>query len=505
MNDKLLTQNMLTNHRRSLRLAVAVTLIMLIGGIISLIMGTNSEGVTIGSASLLTLTITAILAVTYWLVRRYGEQNWSKWLVVSAFLLMMVLCRIVSYSVEAFALFYIVIIVSLFYYDLVLSLSTCLACILLDVLLVSIHPAIFPQGENALIVRYFTFIIVSITAALGSKASRELILLAVDREQMATRFGEKLRNEAGHLSEKSEQLAQTSTDLVELNQNSTRSFIEINKSIDEIAATSTTQAHETDQASQVVDAMNLTMLEMADKVKQINDLSGLFMDIVQNGRQTVQNQEDQLGKSEKANNEVSTAVHTLHEKSGEISTIVAAITSIAGQTSLLALNAAIEAARAGEMGRGFAVVAEEVRKLADESAQAANHINQIINEVISSTAETVTKMDESNAIFAEQAETVNKTNKMFNTIDEQSSLINQLVQDIVASIEHLEQYSQAVNTSVHDISAGVQGLAAASEEVSAITEDQLRSQELVKKRIEALHKLAENLRGSAAQMGNNGE
>ena len=74
-------------------------------------------------------------------------------------------------------------------------------------------------------------------------------------------------------------------------------------------------------------------------------------------------------------------IHALGAKSEQIGGIVETITGIAGQTNLLALNAAIEAARAGEQGRGFAVVAEEVRKLAEESQQAAERSPTLIAEI----------------------------------------------------------------------------------------------------------------------------
>ena len=75
------------------------------------------------------------------------------------------------------------------------------------------------------------------------------------------------------------------------------------------------------------------------------------------------------------------AIRSLGQKSEQIGGIVQTITGIAGQTNLLALNAAIEAARAGEQGRGFAVVAEEVRKLAEESQQAAATIAELIEQI----------------------------------------------------------------------------------------------------------------------------
>lgn len=76
--------------------------------------------------------------------------------------------------------------------------------------------------------------------------------------------------------------------------------------------------------------------------------------------------------------ELAQSVHGLGERSREVGSIVELISDIADQTNLLALNAAIEAARAGEHGRGFAVVAEEVRALAEQSAEAAGNIAKLI-------------------------------------------------------------------------------------------------------------------------------
>ena len=501
MDNSLLTQNMVKNHYRSLKLILSVDVLIIIACIISLVKGIGSEGITVASIVCLSLVMAALLLATWWLVRKFGEQPWSKWAVVASFLLLMVICRFVSTGIEAYAIFYIVIIVSLFYFDTALCVSTCILCILLDILLINLNPALFPRGENALMLRYFSMVFVSIAAILGSRASHELIMLAADREQIATSVGEKLQSQAGNILDKSHHLADTSGQLIEINQRSMNSFSEISNSIEDIANTSTIQAQQTDKSSQVVEQMNQIMKEMAAMIDNIHDLSTEFMNIIEDGRKTIEHQGEQLSSSEKANQEVSRAVHTLQEQSGEIVTIVTAITNVAEQTSLLSLNAAIEAARAGEKGRGFAVVAEEVRKLADKSAEEANRINQIINQVLNSTEETVKKMDESSSIFAEQIKAVNSTSELFDTVDDKTSTISELVEKMVSSIQILEQYSQEVSSSVYEISGGVQGLAAATEEVSAITEEELNSQDVVKNHVEALNRLAQDLKSDAEQMG----
>ncbi|RLE27921.1 MAG: hypothetical protein DRJ61_00800 [Acidobacteria bacterium] len=123
-------------------------------------------------------------------------------------------------------------------------------------------------------------------------------------------------------------------------------------------------------------------------------------------------------------------IKRLGDRSMEISTIVETITKIAAQTDMLALNAAIEAARAGEHGRGFSVVAEEVRRLAERSAEAAREIEELVSAIQTETGESVRAMDQVTQDVESQVGIVNDAGSALDQIAEVSTKAADLVQEI---------------------------------------------------------------------------
>jgi len=168
--------------------------------------------------------------------------------------------------------------------------------------------------------------------------------------------------------------------------------------------------------------------------------------------------------------EVSEVMHELGQVSVQIGGIVETITGIAGQTNLLALNAAIEAARAGEQGRGFAVVAEEVRKLAEESQQAAGTISSLIDRIQATAERTIERAEESARRTASGVEIVGQVREAFDAIAGNVEEVSGRIGRIASVAAQMAAGAGQIRESVGEVSGVSQGLSAVSQQASSSTQ-----------------------------------
>ncbi|HEY3424617.1 MAG TPA: methyl-accepting chemotaxis protein, partial [Negativicutes bacterium] len=202
------------------------------------------------------------------------------------------------------------------------------------------------------------------------------------------------------------------------------------------------------------------------------------------------NQMEHIEKTVKNSEEL---VSKLGKSSQEIGQIVDTISGIAGQTNLLALNAAIEAASAGTYGRGFAVVAEEVRKLAEQSQDAAKQIANLVTEIQADTSNAMLAMNEGTKEVMIGTEVVTTAGQAFKQITSLVEEVSSQVKEISAAIGQMATGSQKIVVAMNDIETVNKEAVSQTQSVSAATEEQSASMEEIAANSQSLAKTAEEL------------
>ena len=309
----------------------------------------------------------------------------------------------------------------------------------------------------------------------------ELGALAKSMDHMA----ESIRDIIAEVNNMAQQVSAASEELFATSDQSVRSLESIVSSANEVAGGSRQQE----------DAVIASVNMMHDIDDSINNINQVVEDTQQATDQSIKTMQDNKASMDQATEqmhlirqrilEAQEAIVKLGEHSQEIRQIVDTISGIAGQTNLLALNAAIEAARAGEQGRGFAVVAEEVRKLAEQSQEAAENVAQLISTSATFTDKAVAGMSSSREEVVRGAEAIDKTSALFgelvNHIQKVSDGMVGVSQhmkeiangnaEVLKSSENLKDIAHRNNQETDSMSASVKEQQSAQNDVTAASQN----------------------------------
>lgn len=265
--------------------------------------------------------------------------------------------------------------------------------------------------------------------------------------------------------------------------------VDITQAIGEITNGMEKQSVHAQECVEKTDTLSEEIHEVNRLAREVEVLVGNAEDMIHHGMELVNVLGERANETTEVTAKVEESILELKKESEIINKFVAMITDISEQTNLLSLNASIEAARAGDAGRGFAVVAEEIRNLANNSADAANEIRNNVEHISAQTIVSVESAQQAGSMVALQTEAVSEVTAVFQNMNVAMEELFDGLKKIMDETEHADRDRNGTLEAVRNI--------------SQIIEETAESAEVVKNVAENLQVNVEKLNGTAESLGNN--
>ena len=278
---------------------------------------------------------------------------------------------------------------------------------------------------------------------------------------------EELTKALKDISNQSLQLQDASGEMNNSAKETVQAVDQVELAISEIAQGATSQAQETQSATENVIIMGSMIEETNAEVENLRDNARTMRSAGEKAMGILEELNKINQKTREAIEEIYEQTNTTNVSALKIKEATDMITDIAEETNLLSLNASIEAARAGEQGKGFAVVASQIQKLSEQSNESARQIAEIINLLITDSEKTVETMEDVKSVISKQNEYVKNTESAFKDVKDGIDKSIESIRTISGKTRELNESRIKVVDIVQDLTAIAEENAASTQETSA--------------------------------------
>lgn len=212
------------------------------------------------------------------------------------------------------------------------------------------------------------------------------------------------------------------------------------------------QSSQVEIATKIVQRSEIAAKEISEKAMLAQQASSLVDEVTSKGSELVSNNIEGMQLIRVTVQVINKKMKSLSERLLEIGTISQLISEIATRTTILAMNASIEASRAGEQGRGFLVISDEIKRLADKSAEATKQINGVVKSIQSEANEVTTSLEEETKTVEMQSRLVQDTGQSFSEIQEAISQSKSVVTEISGLSDQQLEMTRNVESSMKKVS-----------------------------------------------------
>jgi methyl-accepting chemotaxis protein len=347
--------------------------------------------------------------------------------------------------------------------------------VLVVIILILIISTVF----NVLVIRYMRVSVQTVKDTINTIADNDLTQAPPTSDSKdefgdllgaASRLYESLREVVGHINESSERVAAAGRTILDTANDANEQVENINTAINDMAITANQQANDITNIATNMTEIGELVQESGRFSENLAEASNQIDGVTKEGMEVVTELLHTTDETMSAFEDIFDLVNNISGSVLKIGEASRLISDIASQTNLLSLNASIEAARAGEAGRGFAVVAGEISNLADQSAQSANTINQMIEELQKAAELAANQGEEVKRYVDAQNQSVRKTQEKFENIVASVKEMDNGIKNIASVNKEMGHNFTNVNDLISSLSASSEENAANSEQIAATTE-----------------------------------